>query len=108
METLGPSQISLTLNTYSHLLPVLPQDAAVKMDAVLGFLRPYRVRYGVNRVLAARTRITRLPRKDMVSPEGIVPVQAGPKGEAGVPGFFVVSRTGIEPSTLVIGSFPDW
>ncbi len=28
----------------------------------------------------------------MVSPEGIVPVQAGPKGEAGVPRFFVVSR----------------
>ena len=38
METLGPSQISLTLNTYSHLLPVLQQHAAVKMDAVLGFL----------------------------------------------------------------------
>ena len=33
----------------------------------------------------------------MVSPEGIVPVQAGPKGEAGVPGFLVVSGCGWWP-----------
>jgi integrase len=35
METLGHSQISLTLNTYSHVLPALQIDAAAKLDAVL-------------------------------------------------------------------------
>jgi integrase len=35
METLGHSQISLTLNTYSHVLPELQADAAVKMNAIL-------------------------------------------------------------------------
>ena len=35
METLGHSQVSLTLNTYSHVLPALQQDAAAKMDAIL-------------------------------------------------------------------------
>jgi hypothetical protein len=35
METLGHSQISLTLNTYSHVLPALQREAAAKMDAVL-------------------------------------------------------------------------
>ena len=36
METLGHSQISLTLNTYSHVLPALQVEAAAKIDAVLG------------------------------------------------------------------------
>ncbi len=36
METLGHSQISLTLNTYSHVLPKLQAAAAAKMDAALG------------------------------------------------------------------------
>jgi integrase len=36
METLGHSQISLTLNTYSHVLPSLQKEAATKMDALLG------------------------------------------------------------------------
>jgi integrase len=36
MEMLGHSQVSLTLNTYSHVLPTLQQDAARKMDAILG------------------------------------------------------------------------
>ena len=36
METLGHSQISLTLNTYSHVLPVLQRKAARKMDGMLG------------------------------------------------------------------------
>jgi integrase len=36
METLGHSQISLTLNTYSHVLPALQREAAAKMDAALG------------------------------------------------------------------------
>jgi integrase len=35
METLGHSQISLTMNTYSHVLPALQADAADKLDAVL-------------------------------------------------------------------------
>jgi integrase len=35
METLGHSQISLTLNTYSHVVPALQRAAAAKMDAVL-------------------------------------------------------------------------
>jgi integrase len=37
METLGHSQISLTMNTYSHVLPALQGDAAEKMEAILGF-----------------------------------------------------------------------
>jgi integrase len=36
MEILGHSQISLTLNTYSHVIPSLQSDAAKLMDAVLG------------------------------------------------------------------------
>ena len=35
MECLGHSQISLTLNTYSHVLPALQADAAAKLDAIL-------------------------------------------------------------------------
>jgi integrase len=35
METLGHSQISLTMNTYSHVLPALQRDAADLMEAVL-------------------------------------------------------------------------
>jgi len=36
METLGHSQISLTLNTYSHVLPALQAEAAKKIDVILG------------------------------------------------------------------------
>ena len=36
METLGHSQVSLTLNTYSHVLPALQEAAADKIDAILG------------------------------------------------------------------------
>jgi integrase len=35
METLGHSQISLTLNTYSHVLPSLKTDAAQRMNSIL-------------------------------------------------------------------------
>jgi integrase len=35
METLGHSQISLTMNTYSHVMPALQRDAAERMDALL-------------------------------------------------------------------------
>jgi len=35
METLGHSQISLTMNTYTHVLPQLQREAASKMDDIL-------------------------------------------------------------------------
>lgn len=35
MEILGHSQISLTMNTYSHVVPILQQEAARRMDEVL-------------------------------------------------------------------------
>jgi integrase len=35
METLGHSQVSLTLNTYSHVLPSLQKESARRMDAAL-------------------------------------------------------------------------
>jgi integrase len=35
METLGHSQVSLTLNTYTHVLPALQKEVAAKMDAIL-------------------------------------------------------------------------
>tara|TARA_B100000809_G_scaffold184305_1_gene182325 strand:+ start:4633 stop:4995 length:363 start_codon:yes stop_codon:yes gene_type:complete len=36
METLGHSQIGVTLDTYSHVLPALQRDAADEMDKALG------------------------------------------------------------------------
>lgn len=36
METLGHSQISLTLNTYSHVMPALQREAADQMESLLG------------------------------------------------------------------------
>ena len=35
METLGDSQINLTMNTHSHVVPALQKDAALKMDEIL-------------------------------------------------------------------------
>jgi integrase len=35
MDTLGHSQISLTMNTYSHVFPEAGQDAANRMDLLL-------------------------------------------------------------------------
>jgi len=35
METLGHSQINLTMNTYAHVLPTLQRAAAAKLDAIL-------------------------------------------------------------------------
>jgi integrase len=34
METLGHSQVSLTLNIYSHVLPALQRDAVARMNAI--------------------------------------------------------------------------
>ncbi len=36
METLGHSQVSLTLDTYSHVLPSLQAEAAKRMDDAIG------------------------------------------------------------------------
>ena len=36
MDILGHSQISLTLNTYSHVVPELRREAAARMEAILG------------------------------------------------------------------------
>jgi integrase len=36
MEILGHSQISLTMNTYSHVLPEMTRAAVGVMDSVLG------------------------------------------------------------------------
>ena len=36
MEILGHIQFSLTMNTYSHVIPELQQEAADQMDALLG------------------------------------------------------------------------
>jgi integrase len=35
MELLGHSQIAVTMNTYSHVVPALRRDAAKKVDAIL-------------------------------------------------------------------------
>jgi len=35
-ERLGHASIALTLDTYSHSIPTLQRDAAVKMDELLG------------------------------------------------------------------------
>ena len=39
METLGHSQISLTMNTYAHVMPEMQRDAADKMESVLSGAR---------------------------------------------------------------------
>jgi len=40
METLGHSQISLTLDTYSHVLPSLQREAADRMNRLLTLKEP--------------------------------------------------------------------
>jgi integrase len=36
MELLGHSSITVTMNTYGHVLPAMMREAADKMDALLG------------------------------------------------------------------------
>ncbi|MBJ7597163.1 MAG: site-specific integrase [Candidatus Nephthysia bennettiae] len=36
METLGHSEVGITLNTYSHVVPILEEEAAAAMDRALG------------------------------------------------------------------------
>ena len=36
MDILGHSQIAVTMNIYSHVIPAMQQDAAGQMDAMLG------------------------------------------------------------------------
>lgn len=40
MEVLGHSNIALTMNTYSHVIPDLQREAAAKMDAILAGADP--------------------------------------------------------------------
>lgn len=40
MELLGHSQIAVTMNTYSHVVPALRKEAANQMDAILGTPKP--------------------------------------------------------------------
>jgi len=35
VEDLGPASVTLTLDTYSHVLPTMQQQAAEKLEAVL-------------------------------------------------------------------------
>jgi integrase len=35
MEILGHSQIALTMNTYTHVVPELRRDAAARMESLL-------------------------------------------------------------------------
>jgi len=35
LECLGHSQISLTMNTYAHVMPTLKRDAALQMNKIL-------------------------------------------------------------------------
>jgi integrase len=35
MEILGHSRITLTMDTYSHVMPSVMNDAAAKMDSIL-------------------------------------------------------------------------
>ena len=39
METLGHSQVSLTLNTYSHVLPAMLDDARTRLEGVFPTVR---------------------------------------------------------------------
>jgi integrase len=36
MDILGHSQIAITMNIYSHVIPAIQQEAAGQMDAMLG------------------------------------------------------------------------
>jgi len=47
METLGHSQISLTMDTYTHVMPTLQREAASQMDVVLATPKRVGVRVGV-------------------------------------------------------------
>jgi integrase len=45
MEILGHSQISLTMNTYSHVIPDLKREAAASIDSLLASSTPHRYRH---------------------------------------------------------------
>jgi hypothetical protein len=84
METLGHSQISLTMNTYSHVLPRLQADAAAKLDAILSVrcLVP-RCGGGTIDVTTKETLwdryFTEAPRR--LTPSGVASRGVGPKRE---------------------------
>ena len=47
METLGHSQVSITMDTYSHVLPALSVEAAERMNAAVTTPNRIGVRSGV-------------------------------------------------------------
>jgi integrase len=46
MELLGHSQIAITMNTYSHVVPALMKEAANQMDAALKTPEPVAAKPG--------------------------------------------------------------
>lgn len=54
-ERLGHSDISLTLNTYSHVLPSMQEEAADKMDELL---TPINVSSEINKIREQRSIFT--------------------------------------------------
>jgi integrase len=40
MEILGHSQISITMNLYSHVIPAMQQEVAARLDAILAPAAP--------------------------------------------------------------------
>lgn len=60
-ERLGHSQISITLDTYSHVLPSMGRDAANKLDALLGEAT---TAHGTNDGIAGQCGIAPLPSSD--------------------------------------------
>jgi len=51
MQILGHSQISLTMNTYSHVVPELGREAARRMDALLGGRLPLIAAWSADSIL---------------------------------------------------------
>jgi hypothetical protein len=76
MEILGHSQITLTLGTYSHVVPELAEDAARRMGEALWGSLATTVALLARR--ASRPE-TRNPRSDTVGPVGIEPTTRGLK-----------------------------
>jgi hypothetical protein len=48
MELLGHSQIAITMNTYSHVVPALMKEAANQMDAALKTPEPVATNVATN------------------------------------------------------------
>ena len=80
METLGHSQIGITLDTYSHVLPVLQRDAADEMDKALGacfWPLGYQLGYQTTVTGLCRVRVRRVYLGKMARPAGFEPATLG-------------------------------